>query len=234
MRTFIKTEPMRPSILIALLYLPFFGFSQFKESDYHCKRDSVISQTAYGSIYISRDHNCDIYSWFFPDPKAWSNEYSIQSNFPDLARFYWPKGSIGSISRYWNKLYSFHGQYYVYGPSDWMANRPIYISDSFLMEIASEFSYFKILKTELINATELLLTIDLHGDQATIRIRKLAFPIGAALWEYTTKDRSWSELMVSEDYVRNYDLINNDCVDQKCFQEFQFDVIDLSRLKLMN
>lgn len=225
---------MRPSILIALLYLPFFGYSQFKESDYHCKRDSVISQTAYGSVYISQDHNCAIYSWLFPDPKAWSNEYSIQSNFPDLARFYWPKGSIGSISRYWNDLYTYRGQYYLYGPSDWMSNRPIFITDSFLIEIATDASYYAIKKTELIKSTELLLTIDKFDQTATLRIRLLAFPKGAALWEYTSKEGSWSELKVSSEYVHNYGLINNDCVNQKCFQEFLFDPNDLSRLKFMN
>jgi hypothetical protein len=119
----------------------------------------------------------------------------------------------------------------VYGPSDWMANRPNYISDSFLVEIASDITYFRIKKTELIRSSELLLTLDLYGEEATLRIRMLSYPKGAALWEYSIKNESWSELNVSSEFVREYDLINNDCVDQKCYQEFQFDQIDLSRLK---
>jgi hypothetical protein len=223
---------MRPSVLFALLFLPMLGLTQFNESAYHCRRDSVISQTKYGSVYITQDHNCAIYSWLCPDPKDWMNNYDIAANFPELAHFLNPQQSLGTFPRYWNNLNAYHGQYYVYGPSDWMANRPEYISDSFLVEIASDITYFRILKKELIDATELLLTLDLYGEEAFLRIRLLSFPQGAALWEYTVKNESWSKLMVASDYVRTYDLINNDCVDQKCFQEFQFDVIDLSRMNL--
>jgi hypothetical protein len=225
---------MRFFIFFMLLNLPLLGHTQIRESAYHCQRDTVISQKSYGSVYITRDHQCNLYEWLFPDPRSWSNEYGIQTNFPDLARFYWPKESVGAIPRYWNDLYTYHGHYYVYGPSDWMSNRPIYIADSFLIEIASDFSYFKIEKTELVHASELLLHIDLHGEHATLRIRLLDFPKGAALWEYTTKDKSWSELKVSIGYARNYDLINNDCVNTKCFQEFEFDTTDLSHLKFMD
>jgi hypothetical protein len=223
---------MRPSLLFALLFLPMLGFAQFKESAYHCRRDSVISQTKYGSVYITQDHNCPIYSWICPDPKDWMNNYDIAANFPELAHFLNPQQNLGTFPRYWNNLNAYHGQYYVYGPSDWMANRPVYISDSFLVEIASDITYFRIIKQELIDATELLLTLDLYGEEAFLRIRLLSFPQGAALWEYTVKNESWSKLMVARDHVRTYGLINNDCVDQKCFQEFQFDVIDLSRIKM--
>jgi hypothetical protein len=122
----------------------------------------------------------------------------------------------------------------VYGPSDWMANRPDYISDSFLVEIASDITYFRIKKTEVIRSCELLLTVDLYGEEAKLRIRLLSFPEGASLWEYTMKNGSWSELKVSSDYVRTYDMINNDCVNQKCYQEFHFEQTDLSRLKFMD
>jgi spore cortex formation protein SpoVR/YcgB (stage V sporulation) len=73
--------------------------------------------------------------------------------------------------------------------------------------------------------------LDLYGEEATLRIRMLSYPKGAALWEYSIKNESWSELNVSSEFVREYDLINNDCVNQKCYQEFQFDQIDFSRLK---
>jgi len=142
------------------------------------------------------------------------NSYDIDENFPEIAHFLNPQKSLGTFPRYWNNLHEYHGNYYVYGPSDWMANRPNYISDSFLVEIASD-----------------ILTLDLYGEEATLRIRMLSYPKGAALWEYSIKNESWSELNVSSEFVRNYDMINNDCVNQKCYQEFQFDQIDLSRLK---
>jgi hypothetical protein len=185
----------------------------------------------YGSVYITRDHSCDLYNWLCPDPKSWMNSYEIDVNFPEIAHFLNPKQSIGNFPRYWNNLYAYHGNYYVYGPSDWMANRPDFLSDSFLVEIASDITYFRIKKTEVIRSSELLLTVDLYGEEAKLCIRMLAFPEGASLWEYAIKNESWSELKVSSDFVRNYDMINNDCVHQKCFQEFQFDPIDISRLK---
>jgi hypothetical protein len=115
-----------------------------------------------------------------------------------------------------------------------MANRPLFIADSFLVEIASDITYSQILKKELIDARELLLTLDIDGEPAFLRIRLLSFPQGAALWEYNNQYEYWSVLMVASDFVRSYDLINNDCVDQKYSQEFRFDQIDLSRLKLLN
>jgi hypothetical protein len=191
----------------------------------------VISQTKYGSVYITRDHSCELYSWLFPDPKSWINSYEIDVNFPEIVHFLNPQQSIGNFPRYWNNLYAYHGNYYVYGPSDWMANRPDFLSDSLLVEIASDIAYFRIKKTEVIRSSELLLTVDLYGEEAQLRIRLLAFPEGASLWEYAIKNETWSELKVSSDFVRNYDMVNNDCVHQKCFQEFQFDPIDISRLK---
>lgn len=191
----------------------------------------MILQTTYGSVYITQDHSCNLYQWLCPDPKGWMKKNNIEENFPEIAHFLNPQQSIGNFPRYWNNLYAYHGNYYVYGPSDWMANRPDYISDSFLVEIASDITYFRIKKTELIRASECLLTLDLYGEEATLRIRLLAFPEGASLWEYAIKNESWSELKVSSDSVRNFDMINNDCVNQKCFQEFTFDSIDFSRLK---
>ena len=222
---------MRLLLFFVLFYFQFNCFGQFKESDYHCRRDSVILQTKYGSVYVTRDHSCDLYSWLCPDPKSWMNSYDIDENFPEIAHFLNPQKSLGTFPRYWNNLHEYHGNYYVYGPSDWMANRPNYISDSFLVEIASDITYFRIKKTALINSSELILTLDLYGEEATLRIRMLSYPKGAALWEYSIKNESWSELNVSSEFVREYDLINNDCVNQKCYQEFQFDQIDLSRLK---
>jgi hypothetical protein len=222
---------MRLLLFFAVFFIQFKSFGQFKESDYHCRRDSLISQTKYGSVYITRDHSCDLYNWLCPDPKSWMNSYEIDVNFPEIAHFLNPKQSIGNFPRYWNNLYAYHGNYYVYGPSDWMANRPDFLSDSFLVEIASDITYFRIKKTEVIRSSELLLTVDLYGEEAKLRIRMLVFPEGASLWEYAIKNESWSELKVSSDFIRNYDMINNDCVHQKCFQEFQFDPIDISRLK---
>jgi hypothetical protein len=225
---------MRLLLFFALFFIQFNSFGQFKESDYHCRRDSLISQTKYGSVYITRDHSCDLYSWLCPEPKSWMNSYEIDVNFPEIAHFLKPHQSIGNFPRYWNNLYAYQGNYYVYGPSDWMANRPDYISDSFLVEIASDITYFRIKKTEVIRSSELLLKLDLYGEEAQLRIRLLAFPEGASLWEYANKNESWSELKVSSDYVRSYDMINNDCVNQKCYQEFHFEQTDLSRLKFMD
>lgn len=222
---------MQHFLVCSILFLQFRSFAQFKESDFHCRRDSVISQTSYGSVYITRDHKCALYDWLCPKPKNWMEENDIAENFLELSNACSPKNSIGSIPRYWNSLYEYHGQYYVYGPSDWMANRPDFISDSFLLEIASDFSYFSIKKQVQVSPNELRLNFDLYGEEAELRIRLLSFPVGAALWEYTTKNESRIELKVAGDYVRGYDLIHNDCVNQKCYQEFHFDEIDLSRLK---
>ncbi len=225
---------MRLLIFFAIFSIQFNSFGQFKESDFHCRRDSVISQTTYGSVYITKDHQCELYDWLFPNPKKWMEAEGIFENFPELTNACSPKISIGNIPRYWNSLYEYKGQYYVYGPSDWMSNRPEFISDSFLIEIASDFAYFSIKKLALVSPNELQLTLDLYGEVAQLRIRMLSYPIGAALWEYSIKSESWSELKVSSEFVREFDLINNDCVNQKCFQEFHFDQTDLSRLKFMD
>jgi hypothetical protein len=225
---------MRFLILIILLCLHLSTHAQFKESDFHCRRDSIISQTTYGSVYLTKDHQCELYAWLCPNPNEWMKAEEIVENFPELSSACSPKISIGNIPRYWNSLQEYKGQYYVYGPSDWMGNRPEFISDSFLIEIASDFAYFSIKKQALVSPHELYLTLDLYGEEAQLRIRMLTYPKGAALWEYSIKSESWSELKVSSEFVREFDLINNDCVNQKCFQEFHFDQTDLSRLKFMD
>jgi hypothetical protein len=48
---------MRFLILVTLLCLHLSTLAQFKESDFHCRRDSVISQTTYGSVYLTKDIN---------------------------------------------------------------------------------------------------------------------------------------------------------------------------------
>ncbi|MCX8487253.1 MAG: hypothetical protein ORN53_08815, partial [Crocinitomicaceae bacterium] len=214
---------MRFLILIILLCLHLSTLAQFKESDFHCRRDSIISQTTYGSVYLTKDHQCELYAWLCPNPNEWMKAEEIVENFSELSDACSPKISIGNIPRYWNSLQEYKGQYYVYGPSDWMSNRPEFISDSFLIEIASDFAYFSIIKQALVSPHELYLTLDLYGEAAQLRIRMLTYPKGAALWEYSIKSESWSELKISSEFVREYDLINNDCVNQKCFQEFHFD-----------
>jgi hypothetical protein len=225
---------MRLFVFLAILFYQFSSLAQFKESDYHCKRDSIISETNYGSIYITKDHQCELYDWLCPDPKSWMNEYDIEEIFPEIARAVNSMLSLNNFPRYWNNLNEYRGNYYVYGWSDWMENGPDYLTDSFLVELGTDFPHFRIKKTELLHSSELLLNLDLFGEEAQLRIRLLSYPKGAALWEYTIKNESWSELKVSSDFVRNYDMINNDCVNQKCFQEFQFDPTDLSRLKFMD
>jgi hypothetical protein len=225
---------MRFLILIILLCLHLSTLAQFKESDFHCRRDSIISQTTYGSVYLTKDHQCELYDWLCPNPNEWMKAEEIVENFSELSDACSPKISIGNIPRYWNSLQEYKGQYYVYGPSDWMSNRPEFISDSFLIEIASDFAYFSIKKQALVSPHELYLTLDLYGEAAQLRIRMLTYPKGAALWEYSIKSESWSELKISSEFVREFDLINNDCVNQKCFQEFHFDQTDLSRLKFMD
>jgi hypothetical protein len=225
---------MRLFVFLAILFYQFSSLAQFKESDYHCKRDSIISETNYGSIYITKDHQCELYDWLCPDPKSWMNEYDIEEIFPEIARAVNSMLSLNNFPRYWNNLNEYRGNYYVYGWSDWMGNGPDYLTDSFLVEFGTDFPHFRIKKTELLRSSELLLNLDLFGEEAQLRIRLLSYPKGAALWEYTIKNESWSELKVSSDFVRNYDMINNDCVNQKCFQEFQFDPTDLSRLKFMD
>ncbi|MFM6934539.1 MAG: hypothetical protein ACKOXP_03785 [Flavobacteriales bacterium] len=225
---------MRILVFIMFIYTQFSCHAQFKESDFLCHRDSIISQTKVGSVYITKDHQCKLYDWLCPDPKEWLNESDILQSLPELTNVCSPKNSIGNIPRYWNTLQEYKGQYYVYGPSDWMSNRPEFISDSFLIEIASDFSYYSIKNQELIGGNELRMTLDLYGEETKLKIRLLSFPKGASLWEYSIKNESWSELKVSSEFVREYDLINNDCVNQKCFQEFHFDPTDLSRLKFMD
>ena len=104
---------MRRLILFSLLLFQFKSFSQFKESDYHCRRDSVIYQTSYGSVYITRDHHCELYDWLCPEPREWMNTNEIIKNAPELANACSPKNSIGGIPRYWNSLSEYKGQYFV-------------------------------------------------------------------------------------------------------------------------
>ena len=94
-----------------LFFLFFFLFeyfkigAQIKEYEYNCRRDSVISETNYGSVYITKDNSCVLYNWLFPDPEYWMEENGIKTNLPGLANSLSSKFSLLEHANYWNSLY---------------------------------------------------------------------------------------------------------------------------------
>jgi hypothetical protein len=219
--------------LILFLFILFFKsfYSQSNEFEFNCHRDSVIFNSNYGSVYITKDRSCSLYNWLFPDPVKWMEENATIDNFPILAKSMGSKFSLWENPNYWNKLYQYHEKYYVYGPSDWMANQPIYLTDSFLIILASDFTYLPIIKKQQLSHREINLILDEFGQETQLRIKMLSYPKGAALWKFTTNGETMNHLYVSNISVREFDLLNNDCANQKCFQEFNFDPIDFTILK---
>jgi hypothetical protein len=202
--------------------------AQLNENQFHCQRDKIISETNQGSVYITRDRNCSLYNWLFPDTREITK---IFIEFPELTDQQFPSKSNGNISNYWNDLYEYKGQYYVYGPSDWMSNRPMYLMDSFLVVLSSDLSYFRILDKKQVSPDNLTMKIDFYGVETNLKIQLLSFPEGASLWEYSSEGKVNYELKTTPEKVRNFDFINNDCGQIKCFQNFNFDNLDLTKLK---
>lgn len=215
---------MKFVVLISfLLGLSWLSFSQKKPS-YLAKRDVIISESENGSVYITKDKNCKLYEQLCPAFDA----AIIRSFCTGTDTMHLQQHTI-AVSRYWTDLYLYKGNYYVYAPSDWMNNKPVYISDSILFDVSTDFTFYPILESTNVGNGQQFITIN-AGEIVKLTILPLKKIPGAAIWQIETEKSIFYKLKISSNAIKNFPMLVNDCLDEKCLHEFSFDEIDFSKL----
>jgi hypothetical protein len=198
---------------------------------YLAHRDSIIKETEYGCVYVTKDTTAEMYAWLADesiDTSVFNELYSSEnisqlliSNNIEMKQF---KNS--AVSGNWISLYVLDETFYVYSPSDWMFNKRILISDSALYHFGSDDWRMESIQTLKENPTG---DVQMHlagygAEKIELSIRFIDQDQTIALWHRKSSDGyEYSELRVRSSEVRKFDMIVNDCLGTKCHQEFIFE-----------
>lgn len=185
------------------------------------KPDSVIKKTDFGVIYLSKDTSSLAYDWLVPSTEdaeqIYAEDYAShirQTNNVAIKNF-----PIRSLKKKWTSLFWFDDRYCLYGPSDWMANWGVVLSDSIHYMVKSDGDLSLILEyRETSPAGHFLRVINYHGQISSISIELIDPKQGISIWSYVDSDGGviLRQLMVESDRVKDFPILVFDCGDQKC------------------
>lgn len=213
--------------LLILLFFPFNVNAQIEPSnykiDYQARRDSVLLETAFGSIYLTHDTSSITYEYLNP---SHIDSTVFTEFFKEIQLELEKSGTVETkhfkhpfINTHWTNLYQFNNALCLYGPSDWMEHTELLLTDSLLYFLSSEPSLSIVLSTSLFNSNncefELLNFIN---EKQFIQIRIVDENRGVATFEwFDDKHVSYHKsVYVKSDMVRNFPIIIYDCGNQKC------------------
>lgn len=198
---------------------------------YLAKRDSVILDTQFGSVYITRDTTIKLYDWLAPNKidtiefrKLYDTEF--MTNFKERSNSQIKHFNNIPINGDWCSLYLFKDKFYVYSPSDWMFNNRMLISDSAIYNMSSSNWEIQLIQNFSKTPTgELKFNlVDYNGFKNELTIKFVDEDKSVSLWIYKLEgEQPLFELRVKSSNVRDYEMIINDCLGVKCYQEFLFE-----------
>ena len=207
---------------------------------YEARRDSILVQTDYGSIYFTRDTTARSYGYL--NPKEIDSSV-FKSTMPDIIQYLQEKQNLPIkhfehelINSSWSSLYWFNNDFCLYSPSDWMSNTPVLLTDSILYYLASD-PGLEILKSfKKVNSHKFEFTsLDFTGNFKTTTIEIIDPKKGIAIWEYryASNDSVVRELKVRSENVKLFPMLIFDCGENKCvFDQVDFfDEPDFSELR---
>lgn len=197
---------------------------QEPEINYMARRDSVLLQTEYGSIYITYDTTAKMFDWLKQDNIESSSTHNIyknyishiQSNYKISLKHFKLKG----LNQKWSSIYLFNGNFCLYSPSDWMSNTGILLTDSIYYTVRSADPGLRLIinyesPSPVIHHYQ---TIGYQGDINYITITLIDKEKGVAIWEYLNKHKTLErrELKVEAEKVKQFPMLVEDCGDNKC------------------
>jgi hypothetical protein len=194
---------------------------------YEARRDSILDQTNYGSVYFTRDTTAKSYSYL--NPKEIDSSI-FQSIMPPMIESIEVehKSKIKHfdhdlINTSWTSLYWFNNEFCLYSPSDWMSNTQILITDSTFYFLSSVDPMLEIIKNfRQLNSKKFeFSSIDYFGEIRTTTIDIINSEKGIAIWEYknSNNDSIVKVLKVKSENVKLFPMIICDCGDRKCVFE---------------
>lgn len=212
---------------LVLLFFPFSVNAQIEPSnekiEYQARRDSVLLETAFGSIYLTHDTSAISYEYLNPshiDSTVFTDFYremqlelegkfSIQTN-----HFNHP-----FINSHWTNLYQFNNAFCLYGPSDWMSHTELFFTDSLLYNLRSDGDLEFIMSVSTIssNACEFEL-LNYWNEPYFLAIRIVDENRGIATFEWFDEKHVslHKTLYVKSEMVRKFPILIFDCGKQKC------------------
>lgn len=194
---------------------------------YEARRDRVLDQTKYGSVYFTRDTTAKSYSYLNPKEIDSSIFHTIMPSMIESI-FVEHKSKIKHvehdlINTTWSSLYWFNNEFCLYSPSDWMNNTPVLITDSTFYFLSSADPMLELITHfKQLNATKYeFKSIDYFGGIRTTTIDIINSEKGIAIWEYkdANKEQLVKELKVKSENVKLFPMIICDCGDTKCIFE---------------
>lgn len=214
------------------------GENDVKPIQYLAKRDSIIKETIYGSIYITKDTTAEMYSWLANetiDTTLFNEMFTTEdlSEFVRTNKIKMKHFSINSLKGNWSSLYILNGEFYVYSPSDWMFNKQILVADSAFYHLGSDdWSIESIQGVDTKSNGDLTFYLTgYNGESTELSIIFIDNDKNSALWHRkSSAGVDFFEIRVRSTEVRKFDMIVNDCLGEKCFQEFIFETPEYNEI----
>jgi hypothetical protein len=192
--------------------------------EWEARRDTVLQETAYGSIYITNDKKLKYYDWLVPgdlrsmdpDERQFYNEMAVAVlDSHDVKMKHFP---LGELPLKWAPLGYYNGNFYVHSPSDWMSHFNDVITDSVLYCIETDpgNSASAIMNVRSVSATttrfELLDQLNKNYLNIIVVDRKR----GIAVWELLDGNNKLLSRSLDVRKVKLFPMIIEDCGDAKC------------------
>lgn len=212
---------------LVLLFFPFSVNAQIEPSnekiEYQARRDSVLLETAFGSIYLTHDTSAISYEYLNPshiDSTVFTDFYR-EMQFELEGKFSIQTNHFNHpfINSHWTNLYQFNNAFCLYGPSDWMAHTELFFTDSLLYNLRSDGDLEFIMSVSTIssNACEFEL-LNYWNEPYFLAIRIVDENRGIATFEWFDEKHVslHKTLYVKSEMVRKFPILIFDCGKQKC------------------
>lgn len=192
------------------------------------KPDSIIEKRQYGYIYITSDTSSKLYDWIIPNPDKEMIRSQYMDNIEEIKTKYGQEVkqfNLSGFPRKWNDVHLYKKTYYLYGPSDWMTNSGLYISDSVIYVTNTDAGDIYLIKE--FNSTGTgkgnFKVINYRGDELSIDIKPINLNLGIYKWIIKKQEQLYQVfIMQNSDFSKKLKMIVCDCGSRKCLIEFDF------------
>lgn len=213
-------------ILLIFVLIPFINIAQessIYQIEYQARRDSILLETQFGSIYFTRDTSAVSYDYLNPnqiDSTIFTQFYRKMQLELERERSIQTKHfNYPFINSHWTPISRFNNDFCLYGPSDWMEHTELFFTDSLLYNLRSDGDLEFILSVNQIsqNSCEIEL-LNFFNQSQFLKIQLVDDTNGLAIFEWFDENHAsfGRSFFVNSDMVRKYPIIIYDCGFQKC------------------
>lgn len=211
--------------------------------NYATQRDSILFETSYGSIYLTKDTTARFYNWYGSDDSKIVGDNEFYTGFltecATKNQFSLKKTPTPLMGILWSDIYNFNNQLCMYSPSDWFAVSTFKITDStiFDMRSADPTAYFIESYNQLSASKYLYKTRETYTlDAYEFIIEVLDKQTGISVWTITHQTSGETTILVkvNSKNVKSFPVIVEDCGDQKCIFNQQHSFFSPSDAQFLN